>query len=256
MWIYKRVMKINQAGVLFCCAALFGCATADTGGTLASAIPPDQALAKSGTQSGGLTVVTDLPTPPSTAGGVEQPVAAADILDITVFQVPDLSRKVQVDDAGSINLPLIGTMQAAGQPVRVLEQQIRSAYGKEYLQSPQVSVQVTESAARRVTVDGEVNRAGVFPLPPTASLLDAIALAGSFKTIADPDKVYVFRQIGNRTLVANYSVSQIRQGRKANPRLYGGDKVVVFASQSRVAMQNLRDVLGVASSATRLAVIP
>ncbi|CCV04108.1 hypothetical protein MESS2_120021 [Mesorhizobium metallidurans STM 2683] len=41
-----------------------------------------------------------------------------------------------------------------------------------------------------------------------------------------------------------------------NPRIYGGDKVVVFASKSKIAMNNLKDALGVASSAARIAVVP
>ncbi|TKA98610.1 MAG: polysaccharide export protein, partial [Mesorhizobium sp.] len=49
---------------------------------------------------------------------------------------------------------------------------------------------------------------------------------------------------------------QIRGGKSLNPRIYGGDKIVVFASKSKIAMGNLKDALGIASSAARIAVIP
>ncbi len=198
--------------------------------------------------------VSDLPAPPETAGGTEVPIAASDTLEVFVFQVPDLSRVVQVDPSGNINLPLIGNMAAAGKPVRQLEQDITRAYAAKYLQNPQVGVSVKESAARRVTIDGEVNKAGVYPLPPTASLIDAIALAGGFSKIADTSKIYVFRQISGQRLVAQYDVTAIRSGKRANPRIYGGDVVVIFSSSSRVALQNLKEALGVASSAARVGV--
>jgi polysaccharide export outer membrane protein len=107
-----------------------------------------------------------------------------------------------------------------------------------------------------VTIDGEVTKAGLYPVTANATLLDVIAMAGGFRDIADQNKVYVFREIGGRKLVANYSVAEIRSGRLANPRIYGGDVVMVFTSQSRVAMNNLKEALGMAANASRLAVIP
>jgi len=203
-----------------------------------------------------LRVVAELPPPPAATNGIAQPVSISDMIEVAVFQVPDLSRTVQVDDAGNINLPLIGQVRAAGKSVQALQLDIQAAYGRNYLQSPSVSVLVKESAARRVTVDGEVKRAGVFPLPTSSSLLDAIALAGGFSQVADAAKVYVFRQVGDTKYVANYNVDDIRRGARSNPSVYGGDVVVVFASQSRIALQNLKEVLGVASSGARLATVP
>jgi polysaccharide export outer membrane protein len=153
-------------------------------------------------------------------------------------------------------MPLIGVVQAAGKSIRQLEQELERAYGKSYLQSPDVTVFMKESAGQRVTIDGEVAKAGLYPVTANATLLDVIAMAGGFRDIADQNKVYVFREIGGRKLVANYSVAEIRSGRLANPRIYGGDVVMVFTSQSRVAMNNLKEALGMAANASRLAVIP
>ncbi|TKB31461.1 MAG: polysaccharide export protein, partial [Mesorhizobium sp.] len=112
------------------------------------------------------------------------------------------------------------------------------------------------SIGQRITVDGEVNKAGIYPVSSNSSLIDAIALAGGFNTIGDAKKVFVYRNIGPNTLVANYNMEQIRGGKSLNPRIYGGDKIVVFASKSKIAMGNLKDALGIASSAARIAVIP
>jgi len=245
------------AGVLACgLAGLAGCSTSSVMTPGEGGSSSGMANLAPGAGDATLRVVADLPPPPAAANGVAQPVSISDIIEVSVFQVPDLSRTVQVDDAGNINLPLIGQVPAAGKSVQALQLDIQAAYGRNYLQSPSVSVLVKESAARRVTVDGEVKRAGVFPLPTSSSLLDAIALAGGFSPVADPAKVYVFRQVGDIKYVANYNVDDIRRGARPSPSVYGGDVVVVFASSSRVALQNLKEVLGVASTGARLATVP
>lgn len=205
---------------------------------------------------GALRVVKDLPAPQNTQNGSEQPLSPNDVLEVNVFQVDNLNRTVQVDASGQISLPLIGTLTAAGKTVRQLEKEIETAYGAKYLQSPDVTIFVKESIGQRITVDGEVNRAGIYPVSSNASLIDAVALAGGFNNVGDAAKVFVYRNIGQNTLVANYNVEEIRAGKNRNPRIYGGDKVVVFASKSKIAVNNLKDALGLASSAARLAVIP
>lgn len=215
-------------------------------------------LSSTGPQGGDsmLKVVSVLPAPPAGADGSQQPLAAGDVLELDFFQVDNLDRTVQVDANGRVSLALIGPVQAAGKSVRQFEQEIETAYGANYLQNPDVTVFVKESAGQRVTIDGEVNKAGIVPVTSTATLLDVIAQSGGFRPVADERKVYVYRDIDRRKLVANYDVRAIREGKAPNPRIYGGDVVVVFPSSSKIAFQNLKEALGVATSATRLAVIP
>lgn len=242
---------------LLSCMAISGCnSTSSTG-----ASPTVDALQLTSSSAslpagGSLKVVKDLPAPPNTQGGNEQPLSPNDVLEVNVFQVDNLNRTVQVDASGQVSLPLIGTMTAAGKTVRQLEKEVEAAYGAKYLQSPDVTIFIKESIGQRITVDGEVNKAGIYPVASNSSLIDAVALAGGFNTIGDAGKVFVYRSIGQDTLVANYNVEAIRAGKMRNPRIYGGDKVVVFASKSKIAMNNLKDALGVASSAARIAVIP
>jgi polysaccharide export outer membrane protein len=239
-------------------ALLMMSACTSTSSTTPSSVDALQLASTSAPLSSGgaLQVVKDLPAPQNTQNGREQPLSPNDVLEVNVFQVDNLNRTVQVDAGGQISLPLIGTVTAAGKTVRELEQEIETAYGTNYLQSPDVSVFVKESIGQRITVDGEVTRAGIFPVSSNSSLIDAIALAGGFNPVGDAGKVFVYRNIGPNTLVANYNVEQIRAGKSRNPRIYGGDKIVVFASKSKIAMNNLKDALGVASSAARIAVIP
>ncbi|MER8709990.1 polysaccharide export protein [Mesorhizobium sp. M1088] len=252
----------NPIGMVFVVLAsltISACTSASsTTSSSSSSVDALQLTSSSAPISGGgaLQVVKDLPAPQNTQNGSEQPLSPNDVLEVNVFQVDNLNRTVQVDSGGQISLPLIGTIAAAGKTVRQLEQEIETAYGGKYLQSPDVTILVKESIGQRITVDGEVARAGIFPVSSNSSLIDAIALAGGFNNVGDAKKVFVYRNIGHNTLVANYNVEEIRAGKSRNPRIYGGDKIVVFASKSKIAMNNLKDALGIASSAARIAVIP
>lgn len=237
--------------------AVSACSTSSTGSAGGGAVEALQLTSSTPLGGGGaLQVVKELPAPQNTQNGSEQPLSPNDLLEINVFQVDNLNRTVQIDAGGQISLPLIGTMKAAGKTVRQLEREIETAYGAKYLQSPDVTVFVKDSVGQRITVDGEVNRAGIYPVSSSATLLDAIALAGNFSPIGDAGKVFVYRNMGQNTLVANYNVEQIRAGKARNPRIFGGDKVVVFTSKSKIAINNLKDALGIASSAARIAVVP
>jgi len=250
--------RFGLAAAAIAAAMTSGCSTTETPGAPVEASTQEVLALQgaAGTGAGGLTVVRDLPPPTNTQNGQEQPLAPNDVLEIDVFQADSLDRTVQIDAAGRVNLPLIGAVDAAGKSVRTLEQEIEAAYGRNYLQNPDVTIFLKESFGQRVTIDGEVTKAGVYPVSSSSTLLETIALAGGFRQIADQSKVYVYRDIGGRKLVANFDVAEIRSGRRPNPRIYGGDVIIVFTSQTKVAMQNLKEALGIATSASRLAVIP
>jgi polysaccharide export outer membrane protein len=201
---------------------------------------------------GSLRVVADLPPPLDSNGGTTQMIAAGDTLSVDVFQVDTLDATVQVDNSGNISLALVGSVAAAGKSLTDLEAELERRYGARYLQRPDITVSMKESVGQRVTVDGEVRRAGIYPIAGQATLLQVIATAGGFNDIGDPDKVYVFRTYGTEQLVAQYNVSAIRAGKRADPRIYGGDVVVSFASGMKVLGSNLKDALGLARSATGL----
>ena len=68
--------------------------------------------------------------------------------------------------------------------------------------------------------------------------------------------MFLFRPYGDDRLVTSVDVRAIRGGKRDDPRVFGGDTVVVFSSAGKVALQNLKEALGVASSASRLASVP
>jgi polysaccharide biosynthesis/export protein len=229
--------------------ALAGCT--GTSSVLDAGIPRESEPSETSYRD--LQIVDRLPPPNDTNQGEDEPIAENDLLEIDVFQVNDLDRTVRVDPRGKIDLALIDEIDAAGKTIPELEKEIEQRYGAKYLQNPDVSVFMKESAGQRVTIDGEVNKPGIYPVSSGSTLLQTIAQAGGFQEIADETKVYVYRQFGDKKLVANYNVKLIREAKKRDPRIYGGDVIVSFTSDAKVAARNLRQALGSAASAAVLA---
>ena len=111
-------------------------------------------------------VLASLPPPDVVMGGDvrEYTIAPQDTLTISVFQVTDLNRDVEVDGAGQIRLPLIGTLSVAGKTARAVSDEIAGKLRDGYVLSPDVSVTVKGSPSQRVTVEGAVIEPGVYPI--------------------------------------------------------------------------------------------
>ena len=172
------------------------------------------------------------------AGRPEYRIGPSDLLEIKVFQVEDLDREVRVDNAGNITLPLIGKVVASNKTVPELQAEIADAYGARYLQHPQVSVLVTESGSLRVTVSGEVEKPGIYPIESQMTLVQALASAEGFSEIGDVHNVLVFRTVNGQRLFSRYDIEAIQEGTLVDPVLTGNDVVVVPSSTGRSAWLN------------------
>ena len=182
----------------------------------------------------------------------EYRIGPLDLLEISVFQVPELSKTVNVGANGEVALPLIGNVTAGGRTVAEVEAEITSKLAASYLQSPQVSVFVKESTSQRVTVDGAVEKPGVVPLTGQTTLLQTVAMAGGLSDGADAKGILVFRNVQNKRMAAKFDLVAIRKGTAEDPVLYGGDVVVVDRSAIRSAFSDLKNSLPLASFALPL----
>jgi polysaccharide export outer membrane protein len=167
-----------------------------------------------------------------------------DTLEISVFQAPDLNREVQVGGTGEISLPLIGVMKAAGKTPNQLESEIAAKLKAKYLQSPQVTVFVKTALGEQVSVSGDVNKPGVFPIVGKMTLIGALAQAGDIDKVGDPSVVLVLRQADGARTQGRFDVSAIRAGKVPDPELIAGDTVVVDRSGSRSAWESAKEVAG------------
>lgn len=156
-------------------------------------------------------------------------IGANDVLAISVWKEPDISRSVPVRSDGKISLPLVGELQASGQTPRQLEQEITKRL-QSYISEPEVTVIVTESKSQRVNIMGMVAKPGAYVLTRSTTVLDAIATAGGFKDFAKQKSIYVLRQAPNGTqqrIPFNYKEVIKGKNPEQNIRLQSGDTVVV-----------------------------
>ena len=174
-------------------------------------------------------------------------IGPSDLLEVSVFQVPELSRTVRVNSRGGLTLPLIGEIQAGGLTGQQLEARIAQRLQEKYLQDPQVSVFIKEFVSQRVTVSGEVNKAGVFPISGRTTLMQAIAMAGGLGKFGDENDVKVFRdrRDGSRE-VLEYDLEAILQGQAEDPVVTTSDVIVVGKANGRAAFkgftESVRDI--------------
>jgi polysaccharide biosynthesis/export protein len=172
---------------------------------------------------------------PAATPTVDYKIGPNDTLDITVFQVPDLTRTVQVDTGGNIMLPLVGKVSVIGRTANELSDSLKAQLEKSYMKNALVTVTVKEMTTHRVTVDGAVNQPGVYPLAGPTSLMQAVALArGPDTHVANLKRVVVFRGSDTGTRVATvYNLQDIRSGKAPDPEVHADDIVVVDSSGVR-----------------------
>jgi polysaccharide biosynthesis/export protein len=161
-----------------------------------------------------------------------------DILEISVFKVPELSKSVQVADTGTINLPLLGDVQASGKTASEIEKDVTRQLGAKYLKSPQVTVYVKDHNSQRVTIEGSVKTPGVYPIRGTLSLVQLVATAGGVERDYYSKDVTLFRTVDGNRMSQVYDIDAIREGKAQDPQLRQGDIVVVDTSAAKSALQN------------------
>ncbi len=213
--------------------------------------------------SGGVTGLTDeAPTPASTSDARTVPtvkgippdpgpaaiprISEGDLLQLEVFQAPEMSTKERVMASGEIFLPLIGAIKVAGLTQEEAEQLITRKLSENYLQNPQVNIFVEESASQKITVVGDLNQPGVFPLKGSMTLMEAIAQARGVKNTAK-DEAVIFRKT-EREGIRGYIIDldAVQDGTTPDPLLVGGDTIHVAQSGTLVFFDRLFGKLSIA----------
>jgi polysaccharide export outer membrane protein len=129
--------------------------------------------------------------PPTTFGstgfgsGAAGPIGAGDLLEMSVFDTPELSGKLRVSNSGDVLLPLVGSVHVGGMKCEEIQNLIRKKFmDGGYLKDPQVTVFVAEYATQGVSVLGEVKNPGIYPAFGSHHLLDYISQAQGLTPLA------------------------------------------------------------------------
>jgi len=179
----------------------------------------------------------------SSTSGLEDPFpeyvfGPRDELSIIVFREPDLSlANVLTDSSGRFEMALIGRVVALGKTPDELSDEITRRLGERYLVNPDVAVNLNKVNSKRITVEGALNRPGLFEVAGNTDLISAIALAGGPQDIAKLSEVAVFRKVNGQNQVAVFDFARVRSGEAANPVIKPGDIVVVGFSGLKQGFQ-------------------
>jgi polysaccharide export outer membrane protein len=152
-----------------------------------------------------------------------------DVLAISVWKEPELSKTIPVRSDGKISLPLVGEMQAAGRTPLQLEGDI-TAKLRSFINTPEVSVLVQQVNSMKFNILGEVAKPGSYSVSAAPTVMDAIAAAGGFRDFAKKSGVYVLRKgPDGHQIKLNFNYKDFVKGKnpEQNVKLEPNDSVIV-----------------------------
>ncbi|RMD97457.1 MAG: hypothetical protein D6812_15255 [Deltaproteobacteria bacterium] len=151
-----------------------------------------------------------------------------DVIQVSVWKDPGLSATVPVRPDGMISLPLLDDIRAAGLTTLELRDEITERL-QEFIETPDVTVTVTNVNSYRFFVVGKVNQPGVFPLRQQTSLFQALTLAGGLTEFAHPREMFILRYYGEKEVRIPVPYKDLLSGGEGGKTLMlrPGDTIVV-----------------------------
>ena len=224
----EKLLERTALGVLLACACVTQAIAGQEQSSKPSSKSPLAAAAAGAAASGAARTPAPLANnDPRADGAAPFQIGPEDILDISVWKNPELSRTVPVRPDGKVSLPLVNDIQAAGLTPATLREQVTERLA-EFIPTPEVSVMVREVHSRKVAVVGAVKTPGRFELKSPMTVLEVIALAQGFTDFASRDRIVVLRQNGSTTTRVPFNYRKIAEGvDQDNFFVKPGDVVVV-----------------------------
>ncbi len=157
-------------------------------------------------------------------------IGPGDLLDLTVFDVPELVLKVRVDINGCVSLAFLGDLRLAGLTVGNAQRLIaRELVARQLVKDPQVSIFIEEFATQGITVYGEVNTPGIYPLMGPHHLYDVISAAGGLapKSGRTVTVLHAGQRDRPEVVVLANEIAGENPLEHANVPVYPGDTIIV-----------------------------
>ncbi len=130
-----------------------------------------------------------------------------DLIEVGVYGVDDFQHTLRINSSGSINLPLVGEVEARGLTAAQLEQKLHTLLDGDLIRNPHVSVFVKEYRSQPLLILGAVNRPGQYQIIQQTHLIDVIAMAGGLGPDA-ADHVVVQRRVSRSNKGADNSTPE------------------------------------------------
>ena len=158
----------------------------------------------------------------------EYMVGEADLLLVSIWKEPELSRTVVVRPDGKISLPLVSEVKVSGMTVSQI-QELLTARLRAYVVDPQVNVTVGDVRSKNAFITGEVARPGAYPLLMPTTVLQLIAKAGGLSPFASRGGIFILREVNGKSVRLPFPYKEVIKGKREdlNIELRPGDTVVV-----------------------------
>ena len=155
-------------------------------------------------------------------------IGMGDVLEVSVWNEPEMSKTVFVRMDGKIALPLIGDVEASDKSPEALARLLQEKFGN-YLEEPSVIVILQESKSKRYYVLGQVAEPGEFAMDYSITILQAIGRAGGFLEWAKKSKILIVRRRGEKEEILNFDYNILIKGGglRQNVLVKPGDTIVV-----------------------------
>ncbi|MGC2172649.1 MAG: polysaccharide biosynthesis/export family protein [Candidatus Sulfotelmatobacter sp.] len=150
-----------------------------------------------------------------------------DLLEVSVYNVPELTTKVRVGNSGDIYLPLIDYVHVGGLTVEEAQALIQKRLEDgNFVRGAHVTIFVDESASQGVTILGEVLKPGIYPALGNRKLYDMISAAGGFTATAGR-KVSIIRKHNQAGPITVNLPRDLADDLKDNLEIFPGDTITV-----------------------------
>jgi polysaccharide export outer membrane protein len=154
-------------------------------------------------------------------------IGPGDLVDINVFDTPEMAQELRVSDAGTVRLQLIGDVKLAGETPAAAAKIVEDALvGKKIMHAPQVIVKVVEYATQDVSILGQVRNPGTYSVTTPQTVLRVVAMAGGLTDVADRN-IMIERHRDPSEKIKYYLANDAQEVLSASPIVYPGDTVVV-----------------------------
>ena len=158
-------------------------------------------------------------------------IAEQDVLSIEVYKNQDLTRSVQVDESGNIQFPLLSKVYAKGLTPIQLAKKIKQGLEKDFIVNPFVSVSIKGTNRNKFTIEGAVNKSGVYHVSSKTTILQAIARAGGLSRDADEHHATLLRRSPAGEVVRDtIDIAAIKRGQLQDFLLMKDDRIVIQKS--------------------------
>ena len=154
-------------------------------------------------------------------------IGEGDLLQISLYGVPDFNQRVRVGASGEVSLPMIGDVKVLGLSTKQAEQIVEKGLKEGgYFNNPQVTVLQQEFGGQAISVLGEVTKPGGYPVLSARKLFDMISAAGGTTPKAGRDILITHRTEPNNVQKVTFS-SETDKQMEANVDVFPGDTIVV-----------------------------